>query len=228
MTRTILIIDDNTNALKLLADFLLGQGFQALMATHGQEALTMMEETQPDLILLDVMMPTMNGYQFISRVRRNNSVPIIMLTAKRQESDVVRGFELGADDYIIKPYRMRELLMRVRAVLRRTGKQNTAESGLTIGHFTLNKQAFLATVRGKAVELTPVEFHLLAALVDSAELPIHRAALSTHLIEHGFSGSENTLKIHIRNLRQKIEPDPLDPIYIETVFGIGYRLRTHE
>jgi DNA-binding response OmpR family regulator len=225
MSRTILAVDDNQNALALLTDFLSGQGFQLYTAANGREALEVIETTPPDLILLDVMMPTMDGYQFIRRIRRSNNVPIIMLTAKRQEHEVVLGFELGADDYVIKPYRMRELLMRVRAVLRRSQPRDLAENKQTVGTLTINKENNHVTVYGEAVDLTLAEFHLLNFLADSAELPVHRARLCTYLIERGFSGSENTLKIHIRNLRQKIEPDPTQPIYIETIFGIGYRLR---
>lgn len=231
MSRSILAIDDNPSALLLLRDFLEGQSFEVITATGGQEALELMAANSPDIVLLDVMMPQMDGYQFISRVRRsssgvfNNNVPIIMLTAKRQESDVIRGFELGADDYIVKPYRMRELLMRIRAVMRRSGGDTVVEARLTIGNLSLNKQSYSAAVGDVEVDLTPVEFYLLEKLLISAEMPVHRAELATLLIEQGYSGSENTIKIHIRNLRQKIEPDPKKPIYIETVFGIGYRLR---
>lgn len=227
MTRTILAIDDSGNTLKLLTDFLSNQSFNIITASNGQEAFGIMETTKPDLILLDIMMPTIDGYQFISRIRRSNSVPIIMLTAKRHESDIVRGFELGADDYITKPYRMRELLMRIRAVLRRS-TSDSGDSSHTIGDFQLNKKNFLVTLNDLVLDLTLAEFHLLEALLNSADLPVHRASLCTRLIDHGFSGSENTLKIHIRNLRQKIEPQPETPTYIETVFGIGYRLRTSQ
>ncbi len=223
--RTVLVVDDSENTLKLLADFLSGQGFTVMTALNGLQALELLERANPDLILLDVMMPSMDGYQFISRVRRTNRVPIIMVTAKREESDVVRGFELGADDYIVKPYRMRELLMRVRAVLRRSQPQDPSQHLIIVGSLTLNKEKFGVTVREQGVDLTLAEFCLLEMLVASAETPVHRAKLCMTLIERGFSGSEKTLKIHIHNLRQKIELDPANPLYIETIFGIGYRLR---
>lgn len=234
MTQTILAVDDNANALKLLTDYLSEQEFRVVTASDGRVALGVLEAESPDLILLDVMMPNMDGYQFIGRIRRTSSIPIIMVTAKRQEEDVIRGFELGADDYIIKPYRMRELLMRIRAVLRRSGEREQSDI-ITIGDFTFNPQTRQVTVCGKAVNLTEAEYLLLNKLAASADpkggmphTPIHRAKLSTTLVQHSFSGTDSTLKIHIRNLRQKIEPDPVNPIYIETVFGIGYRLRTSQ
>ncbi|MFK7802062.1 MAG: response regulator transcription factor [Anaerolineae bacterium] len=229
MKQLILAIDDNRNAIKLLTDYLSDQEFNVISAKNGREALTTLETDSPDLILLDIMMPLMDGYQFISRVRRTSNVPIIMLTAKRAESDVVRGFELGADDYMTKPFGMRELLMRIRAVLRRSPHSVGTDLNQVVGDLELEKQHLIVKVKGVGLILTPAEFCVLEKLAQSAEVPVHRATLSTHLIQHNFSGSENTLKTHIRNLRQKLEPDPADPMYIETVFGVGYRLKiNHE
>ncbi len=223
--KTILVVDDKASVRDLLGEYLAEQGYRIVEAENGRAALVMVKQENPDLILLDVMMPQMDGYQFIGRIRRSSNVPIIMVTAKRAEQDVVRGFELGADDYIIKPFRMRELLMRLRAVLRRATPQDSAELKLAVGDLLLDKQKRLVTVRDAAVDLTPIEHCLLEALMDSAEHTLTRAALSLHLIENGYTGSESTLKIHVRNLRQKIERDPTNPKYIETVFGIGYRLK---
>ena len=223
--KNILIVDDSQNVRQLLTEYLSEQGYVVTSAVNGREALEQFDLETPDLILLDVMMPKLDGFQTISRIRKSSQVPIIMLTAKRHESDVVRGFELGADDYIIKPYQMRELLMRVRAVLRRATPHETAVSTLEVGQIRLDPNKRLVTVGNTAVDLTPIEYCLLERLMHFAEHTLHRADLSTHLIEHGYSGAEPTLKIHIRNLRGKIEPDPSNPKYIETVFGVGYRLR---
>ncbi len=223
--KTILIVDDKQSVRQLLREYLMEQGYRIVEADNGRSALDAVADTLPDLILLDVMMPQMDGFQFISRFRRQSDVPIVMVTAKQDESDVVRGFELGADDYIIKPFRMRELLMRIRAVLRRTGTVVSAEKIITVGDLTLDNQKRLFTVAGESIELTPIELCLLERLLSSAEHTLTRAALCTHLIERGYTGSESTLKIHVRNLRQKIEVDPANPRYIETVFGVGYRLR---
>lgn len=229
MYQKILAIDDNKNSLNLITTFLRDQGFATTSARDGLEALDVMENTTPDLILLDVMMPRMDGYKFITTVRRTSNVPIIMLTSKRNEEDVVRGFELGADDYLTKPFRMRELLMRVKAVLRRSAV-NSAETISSPLHesLQLDKSRLSVTVSGKTVILTPAEFCLFECLVNSLELPVHRAALSTHLILHNFVGTESTIKVHIRNLRRKIELNPMAPTHIKTVFGVGYRLTCNE
>ncbi|MEM7110942.1 MAG: response regulator transcription factor [Chloroflexota bacterium] len=223
--KTILVVDDNLRVRRLLDEYLSEQGYQIVQATDGRQALALFASQSPDLILLDVMMPKLDGMRVIRQIRQGSSVPIIMVTAKRHESDVVQGFELGADDYVIKPFKLRELLMRVRAVLRRTSGSQSPELVLTVGGLVLDRNKHSVTVAGQAVEITPTEFCLLQRLMASAEHTLTRAALSTHLIENGFSGSESTLKIHIRNLRGKIEPDASDPRYIETVFGVGYRLR---
>ncbi|MGB1253220.1 MAG: response regulator transcription factor [Candidatus Promineifilaceae bacterium] len=223
--KTILVVDDKQSVRQLLHDYLTEQGYRVVEADNGRTALARVAESLPDLILLDVMMPQMDGFQFISRFRRQSSVPILIVTAKQKEADVVRGFELGADDYIIKPFRLRELLMRMRAVLRRSGSGESAESVITVGDLTLDKQKRQAAVAGQPVELTPIELCLFECLMVSAEHTLTRAEICTHLIEHGYTGSENTLKIHVRNLRQKIERDRANPRYIETAFGVGYRLR---
>lgn len=230
MNQQILAIDDNKNALSLITDFFNDQGFSVVSASDGREALDMLKRSTPDLILLDIMMPRMDGYQFITAVRRNSNVPIIMLTSKRNEEDVVRGFELGADDYLTKPFRMRELLMRVRAVLRRSAEVNLADPDAdgADGYFCLDKSRLTLTVAEKSIIVTPAEFCLLECLVQSLGLPVHRATLSTHLILHNFVGTENTIKVHIRNLRRKIESNPMDPKYVKTVFGVGYRLTYDE
>lgn len=227
MTPLILVIDDNKHAVKLLTEFLSDQEFDVISANDGREALSLLESASPNLILLDIMMPKMDGYQFISRVRRTSDVPIIMLTAKRTEIDVVRGFELGADDYMTKPFGMRELLMRVRAVLRRSA-DSTADQPLIVGELMLNKKHLSVWKDEHLAVLTPAEFCVLEKLAQSANVPVHRAKLSMHLIQHNFSGAETTLKIHIRNLRKKIERNPSAPVVIETVFGVGYRLKSHD
>lgn len=228
MNQQILAIDDNENAINLITIFFTDQGFAVATAQDGREALDVMAHTSPDLILLDVMMPRMDGYQFITAVRRTSDVPIIMLTSKRKEEDVVRGFELGADDYLTKPFRMRELLMRVKAVLRRSTANATETTREQDGPLQLDKVHLTATIAGDMSILTPAEFCLLERLAQSLELPVHRADLSTHLILNNFVGTESTIKIHIRNLRSKMEHNPTSPKYIKTVFGVGYRLTCDE
>lgn len=223
MPRKILVVDDTRNVQVLLSDFLGSQDFEVLTAYDGREALEVLQAADPDLILLDIMMPRMDGYQFISHVRRKSNIPVIMITAKQQEADVIRGFELGADDYITKPFQMRELLMRIRAVLRRTSPPEASEPLLTVGDISLDRSKHEVKKGNQTIDLTPLEFRILEMLMQSSGQVMQRARMCMHLIENGFSGSEATLKIHIRNLRLKLEDDLNQPRYIETVFGIGYR-----
>jgi DNA-binding response OmpR family regulator len=228
MPRKILVVDDTRNVQVLLSDFLSSQDFEMLAAYDGREALEVVHSAAPDLILLDIMMPRMDGYQFITHLRRESSIPVIMITAKQQEGDVIRGFELGADDYITKPFRMRELLVRMRAVLRRAGPKETNEPCLTIGDITLDCSKHEVKQGNRLVELTPLEFQILEMLMQTPGKVMRRAELCIRLMENGYSGSETTLKIHIRNLRLKLEDDLSQPRYIENVFGIGYRFLESE
>ncbi|NSW53075.1 MAG: response regulator transcription factor [Anaerolineae bacterium] len=223
MTRKILVVDDTRNVQVLLCDFLGSQGFEVQAASDGKEALACVKDFKPDLILLDIMMPSMDGYQFISHLRRDSNIPVIMITAKQQEADVVKGFDLGADDYIIKPFRMRELLVRIRAVLRRAAAETAAQPLLVVGDITLDSSKHDVRKQDQPIELTPLEFLVLERLMQNAGQVVKRAELCMQLLENGFSGSEATLKIHIRNLRMKLEENLAQPRYIETVFGIGYR-----
>jgi DNA-binding response OmpR family regulator len=223
MTRQVLVVDDNKSVQVLLSDFLNSQDFEVLVASDGRQALEAVHATNPDLILLDIMMPTMDGYQFISHLRRESSIPVIMITAKQQEADIIRGFDLGADDYITKPFRLRELLVRMRAVLRRAAPREASEASLIIGDISLDSSKHEVKKQDQNIDLTPLEFQVLEILMRSAGQVVRRAELAMRLMENGYSGSETTLKIHIRNLRLKLGDDLDQPQYIETVFGIGYR-----
>ncbi len=224
MKRKILVVDDTRNVQVMLRDFLTGQDFDVLEAYDGREALDVVHQSSPDLVLLDIMMPNMDGYQFIAQLRRISSIPVIMITAKQQEADIIKGFDLGADDYITKPFRLRELLVRMRAVLRRAAPQATqAGAPLVIGDLALDASRHEVRRGEKLIELTPLEFQILEMLMQAAGKVVKRADLAIRLMEDGYSGSEATLKIHIRNLRLKLEDDLEQPRYIETVFGVGYR-----
>ena len=225
MSRRILVVDDHRNVQTMLADFLSGQDYDVAVASDGREALQVVRTSPPDLILLDIMMPTMDGFQFISHLRQESNIPVIMITAKQQESDIVRGFDSGADDYVTKPFRLRELLGRIRAVLRRSTAQQEAGALLVSGDLILDRGKHEVRMGEHVIDLTPLEFQLLETLMESAGQVVRRAALCMRLIEYGYSGSEATLKIHIRNLRSKIGDNAAEPEYVETVFGVGYRLR---
>ncbi len=224
MSNTILVVDDQSSVRTLLQDYLTQQGFRVLIATDGQNALYAARHDPPDLILLDIMMPKMDGYQFLRQYRQERQTPVIIITAREEETDAVLGLELGADDYVVKPFRMRELTARIRAVLRR-GEEGTQKfEVLRAGEVVLDTKTHLVTVAGQAVSLTPIEFDLLATLMRSPGRVFSRSELVELLTDSGFAGLDSTLNVHIRNLRLKIEQDPGRPRHIETVFGIGYRM----
>jgi DNA-binding response OmpR family regulator len=223
MPKTILVVDDKASLRKMVEDYLTGQSFRVVTAANGQEALFVAREEKPDLILLDIMMPEMDGYEFIRVFTKESDAPIILLTAKLEESDKVVGLELGADDYITKPFGMRELSARIRAVLRRAGKGGTPPEVLRAADITLDKEARAVSVGGQPVNLTPTEFDLLAELMSAPVRVFTRASLLEAIQGVSIDSMERSINVHISNLRFKIEPDPSKPRYIETVFGVGYR-----
>jgi DNA-binding response OmpR family regulator len=222
--KTILVVDDKANVRQLLDEYLTQQSFRVVTATNGREALYTARQENPDVILLDIMMPEMDGLQFLEHYRREKSVPVIILTARDEETDTVVGLELGADDYVLKPFRVRELVARIRAVLRRAEPIDGARKSLHVGDLLLDESEHTVSARGQAVSLTPTEFNLLALFMRAPGQVFTREQLADQLSEVGYSGLERTLNVHIRNLRSRIEPDPNEPQYIETVFGVGYRL----
>ncbi len=225
MPKTILVVDDKSSVRKLLREYLTEQNYNVVPAANGREAIYAARHSNPDLILLDIMMPEMDGFEFLRQYRLEGSAPVIIITAREEETDAVLGLELGADDYVIKPFRMKELAARIRAVLRRVEPEPKTARTLRVGELTLDKTTHYVTVNGQPVDLTPIEFDLLSTLMSSPGQVFSRAQLSDGLYESGFAGLERTLNVHIRNLRSKVEPDPANPIYIETVFGVGYRFR---
>jgi len=224
MAETILVVDDKANVRALLRDYLTEQGFRVVTAEDGRAALFAARDEHPDLILLDIMMPEMDGYAFIRNFRKEAETPIILLTAKLEENDKVLGLELGADDYVTKPFGMRELVARIRAVLRRANGEVHARDELRVGDVRLDQDARRVTVRGHEVQLTPSEFDLLATLMASPGHAFSRHELLQRLQGVAVEGAEKTINVHVHNLRSKIEADPGNPRYIETVFGVGYRL----
>ena len=223
MTKTILVIDDKANVRTLVREYLSEQGFRVVTAENGQTALYAARQEKPDLILLDIMMPEMDGLEFIRTYRKESDKPIILLTAKLEESDKVIGLELGADDYITKPFGMRELVARIHSVLRRAGQIPHPSPRLQVKQIVLDRESHSVTVNDRPVHLTPPEFDLLALLMNTPGRVFTRLNLLEDLEGTSFEGVARTIDVHIRNLRTKIESDPANPRYIETVFGIGYR-----
>ena len=192
-------------------------------AANGREAIFAARAEKPDLILLDIMMPEMDGYDFIRTYRQEKATPIILLTARLEEMDKVVGLELGADDYVTKPFGMRELLARIRAVLRRANAEPVQPNKLEAAGLAVDVDRRLVTVAGQPVSLTPSEFAILTTLMRTPGRVFSRLDLLEALPGEVFAGAERSVDVHIRNLRKKIEPDAANPHYVETVFGAGYR-----
>jgi two-component system alkaline phosphatase synthesis response regulator PhoP len=228
MGKVILVVDDDLELRRLVQSYLIQEGFRVVTAANGREALFVAREERPDLIILDLMMPEMGGHDFIRHYGKESDVPIIVLTAKLEESDKVLGLELGADDYVTKPFSLRELTARVRAVLRRAGKGPAEAELLRSDDITLDVTGRVTTVNGQRVDLTPSEFAILSALMSAPGRTFSRLELLEFLQDSAFEGYERTIDVHIRRLRTKVEPDPSHPRYVETVFGFGYRFAAQE
>lgn len=222
------MVDDKPELRTLLKSYLTQEGFEVVSAGDGQEALFIARREKPDLILLDLMMPEMSGYDFIRAYSHESDAPVIILTAKIEENDKVLGLELGADDYMTKPFSPRELTARVRAVLRRVEKQSNGQELLRAGDIYLDRAGRISNVGGQQVDLTPSEFDLLATLMAAPGRVFSRLELLDRPQGTAYEGYERTIDVHVRNLRTKIEHDPSNPRYIETVYGAGYRFTAQD
>jgi len=224
MSKTILVVDDNERLRTLVKSYLTQEGYSVVTAPNGREALFIAHEARPDLIVLDIMMPEMDGYEFMRVHRQEHPTPIILLTAKIEETDTLLGLELGADDYIAKPFSMRILAARIRAVLRRMGMDAPEADVLRVADILLDRNGRIVKIADHSVDLTPSEFSILATLMSAPGRAFSRLDLLDRVQGTAFEGYERTIDVHVRNLRAKIEPDPKNPRYIETIYGVGYRL----
>lgn len=223
-TIKILIVEDEKKISENIANFLETEGFQALFADNGLSALKQVQEQSPDLILLDLMLPEIDGIQVCKILRQEGDIPIIMVTAKSEEEDVLLGLELGADDYITKPFRLRELVARIRAVLRRKQPESRQKTGVLLrGDLEIDTTAYCIRSKGLEIPLTPTEFKLLLMMAEQPGRAFTRLQLLQGCIGESFENYERTIDTHIFNLRKKLETDTGKPRYIQTVFGIGYR-----
>ncbi len=221
---TILIVDDEPKIVQLARDYLERAGFSVVTAGDGGAALAAARSARPDLIVLDLGLPGGDGLDVTRHVRRESNVPIIMLTARGEESDKLVGLELGADDYMVKPFSPKELVARVRAVLRRAEGRAAAAEVLHVGELILDVPRMRLTVGDRLVELTATEFQLLATLARQPGRIFTRAQLLDAVHGVAFDSYERAIDAHIKNLRRKTETDPHEPRYIQTVYGVGYRL----
>ena len=223
MPQTILVVDDEARLRDMLRVYLDQEGYRVVEAANGREALYVARHEKPDLIILDLMMPEMGGTEFMRLFSKEAATPVIMLTAKVEDQDKIVGLELGADDYVTKPFNVRELLARVRAVLRRSQRPADTAEVLRVADIVLDRASATVRVGGRLVDLTPSEFELLATLMTTPGRVFSRLDLLDRVSGDAYEGYERTIDVHIRNLRAKIEPDPKHPQYIETVYGMGYR-----
>ena len=220
--RRVLVIDDDAKTIELVKLYLSRDGYQVLTAYDGVEALRIAREIHPNLIVLDLMLPDIDGLEVCRTLRHESDVPIIMLTARTTDQDKLIGLGLGADDYVTKPFSPRELAARVRAVLRRfPGERGPDE--IERGELTMNFTKHEAWFAGRPLNLSSVEFRLLAVLAKEAGRAFSRASLIEDALGYDFQGFDRTIDVHILNLRRKLEPDPSHPRYIKTVYGVGYK-----
>ncbi len=227
----ILVVDDEPSISEVVKLYLVREGFDATVVDDGQSALNLLESDPPDLLILDVMLPGVDGYEITRQVRATSSIPIILLTARRDEIDRILGLELGADDYVVKPFSTRELVSRVKAVLRRTQQTPVPPGGdqpVTCGNIHIDPRTRRATVAGKEIPLTVKEFDLLWMFTSNPNQVFNR----DQLLDQVWGVSEfidaSTVTVHVRRLREKIEQDPSSPQHIITVWGVGYRFETGE
>jgi len=221
--KKVLVVDDDVKTVELVKLYLNRDGYRVLTAYDGNEALTLAREKQPDLIVLDLMLPGINGLEICRILREESDVPIIMLTALTTDDDRLTGLDIGADDYVTKPFSPRELAARVRAVLRRLPGERGPEK-IEHGALTVNFLKHEAFLKGKPLNLTPIEFKVLGALVKEPGRVFSRAQIIEKALGFDFDGFDRTIDVHILKLRRKLEPDPRHPRYIKTIYGTGYKL----
>jgi two-component system response regulator RegX3 len=225
--RRLLLVEDERSIVEPLAEALEGEGFETHVATTASEALDLFGSVDPDLVLLDLMLPDGSGFEVCGKMRATSPVPIIMLTAKGEEADRVAGLELGADDYVVKPFSAREVTARIRAVLRRAERQAetaaSSDGAIRLGGVELDVGAHTVTVGGETVELTRREFDLLEMLMRNAGVVVTRERLLEEVWDTNWFGSTKTLDVHVSAVRRKIGDDPSSPRYIHTVRGVGFR-----
>ncbi|HLH62587.1 MAG TPA: response regulator transcription factor [Ktedonobacteraceae bacterium] len=230
MSRTILVVDDDKKTVDLIRLYLEREKYRVLAAHDGQQALQLARQRNPSLVILDWMLPQVDGIDVCRILRAESQVPIIMLTAKAAEEDMLLGLDQGADDYLTKPFSPRELVARVRVVLRRSSQQadDLPEEELTIGPFRVDFRAHEVRLHGRLIDLTPKEFKILETLMREPGRVFSRLELVKRVFGMDYEGFERTVDVHIMNLRKKIEPHPNEPVYLQTVYGVGYKFRREE
>lgn len=221
----ILVIEDDPNLAKIIISYLERDGFVVCSSLRGDTGLDMVFVEKPDLVLLDLNLPGMDGMDVAAEIRRETDTPIIMVTARVEETDRLEGFSGGADDYISKPFSPRELVARVKAVLNRSRKSKISQEKIVFGELEIDGESHEVLVNREKIDLTPTEYQLIFAMASAPGRVFSRLQLLEALDKGVFEGYERSIDVHIKNLRSKVEPDPRNPHFIETVFGVGYRFR---
>lgn len=226
--KTILVVDDEKDIREVIEIYLMNEGFNVISAENGEEALKLLKCYKVDLIILDIMMPKQNGIQACLNIRKEEKMPIIMVSAKSEDADKILGLNIGADDYITKPFNPLELVARVKSQLRRYISLNNfkqeQQGEISIGGLTINTLSREVTVEGKAVKLTPLEFSILQLLAENRGIVFSTSQIYERVWEEPFYNADNTVAVHIRNIRDKIEINPKQPRYIKVVWGVGYKI----
>lgn len=220
----VLVVDDDVKITKLLKSYFDKEGFITYLAHEGTSVVPLVRDKEPDIIILDLMLPGMDGYEVTRKLRRDSDVPILMLTARDEETDRLIGLEICADDYVTKPFSPREVVARAKAILRRTHKSATQAEIVRVGELTIDSERHLVKKGAAAIELTPTEFKILDLLAGSVNRVFTRLQIVERVQGYAFDGYERTVDAHMKNLRRKIEDNPKEPRYIQTVYGVGYRL----
>lgn len=219
----ILVVDDEIKIARVVKAYLAKEGYRVVEAYDGRSALELARKEKPDLVVLDLMLPEVSGWDVCRALRQESSVPILMLTARDDDTDKIVGLELGADDYVTKPFNPKELVARVRAILRRAGRQQIEGKVIAAGDLRIHLEKREVRVSGQEVHLTPTEFELLRVMAERPGRVFTREQLLDRVLGDSFEGYDRAVDSHIKNLRQKIERDPRSPRYVLTVFGVGYK-----
>lgn len=222
MLAKILVVDDEPKIVDMVEKVLSNEGFLVIKAYDGPSGLSMVESEQPDLVVLDLMLPGIDGFEVLKRIRAKSNIPVVVLTARTDEIDKLLGLGIGADDYVTKPFSLRELVLRIKNILKRCQFKETRKA-LTVGKITIDMEKMEVTVEGKKVSLTRAEFQILSTLLSRPGKVFTREELLKAAFGEAYEGYERTIDTHIWNLRRKIEKNPSNPKYILTVFGVGYK-----
>jgi two-component system alkaline phosphatase synthesis response regulator PhoP len=224
MPKKIFIVDDEPQIARVLKAYLEKAGYQVVTADNGKNALVIFQREKPDFMILDLNLPGLDGLEVCKSIRRDSNIPILMLTARVEEADKLIGLELGADDYVIKPFSPREVVARVRTILRRAAAEPSQTNVILVGDLLIDLDQHSVNLSDQSVELTPTEFDLLVVLARQPRRVFTRLQLMEQAQGSAFEGYERTIDAHIKNIRLKLEPNPKKPVYIQTVFGVGYKI----